>query len=193
MLFKKKKMQMGIREGVARAVDTLVDFNMCDFMYISEVAKNMGYKIDTTENRVVFAIGLLVPQTLYTYQFYPQDKAKLISDLTEYFLGTFENDSKYVYGTNGAYLDISEFDILSVYKAYEEIYMAAEDEYLKNGQVLPPLKVVCSIMAYILNHEGKEVGVKDYQTICGICATQIAKHIDFWKMLESKIDYIWTK
>lgn len=193
VFFKKKKVQMGIREGIARAVDTLVDYNMRDFMYITEVAKKTGYTIDTTENRVVFAIGLLVPQTLYAYQVYPHEKAKLISELTEYFLGTFEKDSKYVYGTNGAYLDISEFDILSVYKAYEEIYIEAEDKYLKDGKVLPALSVICSIMAYILGYDGDKDRIEDYQTICDICATQVAKHIDFWKMLESKIDYIWTK
>lgn len=193
VFFKKKKIQMGIREGIARAVDTLVDYNMQDFMYIAEVAKKMGYTIDTTENRVTFAIGLLVPQTLYAYQVYPHEKAKLISELTEYFLSTFENDNKYVYGTNGAYLDISDFDILSAYKAFEKIYVEAEDKYLKDGKVLPPLTVIYSMMAYILEYDGNKDRIADYQTICDICATQAAKHIDFWKMLESKIDYIWTK
>lgn len=78
---------MGIREGVARAVDTFVDMNMRVFMEIADVSKKMGYIIDTAENRVVFAIGLLVAQMFYSYQVYPQEKAEYISKLTEYFLG----------------------------------------------------------------------------------------------------------
>lgn len=87
MFFNKKKIKMGIREGVARAVDTFVDMNMRVFMEIADVSKKMGYIIDTAENRVVFAIGLLVAQMFYSYQVYPQEKAEYISKLTEYFLG----------------------------------------------------------------------------------------------------------
>ena len=82
---------------------------------------------------------------------------------------------------------------LSVSKPSQEIYIEAEDKYLKDGKVLPALSVICSIMAHILGYDGDKDRIEDYQTICDICATQVAKHIDFWKMLESKIDYIWTK
>jgi len=193
---KKKKVQIPISKGAAMAVDTLVDYNMRLFMELVELSKKYGYQIDSPQNRAEFSIGLLAPETLYAFQVFSRDKANHICDLTEYFLGTFENDDTYTYGINGAFLDISQLSMLSIYKAYEEEYLEAEKEYLQGDRdpiSLPINKVLFIMLAVVLDYNFDDKGLSELQEFHRFCVGKISSHLSLWKTLDEKIDYIWTE
>lgn len=203
MFFKKKikndkipKIQIPISQGVVMAVDTLVDYNMRTFMELVDYTKKYGYQIDLPENRVVFSIGLLAPETLYAFQVFSRDKANHICDLTEYYLKTYNGDTRYTYGANGAYLDISSIDIYSIYIEYENDYLKAEKEYLQgeqNALLLPINKVLFLALAVVLNYDFERKGLSEIQDIHRFCINKILGYCDLWKTLDEKIDYIWTE
>ena len=198
MFFKKKKgkIQEPISTAVAQAFETFIDRNMRVFMELVEFSKKLGYEIDTARNRVEFAIGLLAPETLYAFQVFPRDKANYICDLTEYLLKTFENDSRLVYGINGAYLDITQEDIYSIYKAYEENYCDAEKEYLQGEQdaiSLPINEVLFLLLAVILEYDFDKKGLSELEVFHSFCVEKIITYLDLWKVVGENIDLIWER